>query len=168
MKTAYEDAILLYMCTKNHDHMVYASWDMGAIHNFLSFWVIFCPFAPLLAPKIKNWKHIRRCFLFRMCTINKDSWDVRHNRKKYLSFWVIFYLFIPLTNQKTKILKKWRKKTTGNIIILHLSTMNDNHMMYGSWDMEYSRQNLSSFWTIFCPCTEKSNFWKKSLEIWLA
>ena len=53
------------------------------------------------------------------------------------------------------------KKNPGDIIILHLSTMNGNHMMYGSWDMEFKRQNLFWFWTIFCPFTEKSQFWKK-------
>ena len=78
-------------------------------HNFLSFWIIFWPFTPLLAPKIKNLKKIRRNFLFHMCTINKDSWDIRHNRQKFLSFWAIFYPFIPLTNQKIKIEKKWKK-----------------------------------------------------------
>ena len=95
-----------------------------------------------------------------MCTINKDSWDIRRNRQKFLSFWVLFCPFIPLTNQKIKILKKW-KKTPGHIIILHLSTTNDNHIMYGSWDMEFNRQNLFSYWTTFCPFTEKSKFWKK-------
>ena len=127
-------------------------------HNFLSFWVIFCPFTPLLAPKIKNWKKIRRYFLFHMCTINKDSWDIRHNRQKFCPF-------VPLINQKIKILKKW-KKTPRDIIILHLSTTNDNHMMSSSWDMVFNRQNLFSFWTNFYPFTEKSKFWKKkSLEI---
>ena len=102
MKNAYEAVIILYMCTKNHDHMVYTSWDMGATHNFLSFRVIFYPFTPLLAPGIKNWKK-KRYFLFCMCTINKDSSDIRLNRQKFLSFWVIFCPFIPLTNQKIKI-----------------------------------------------------------------
>ena len=54
------------------------------------------------------------------------------------------------------------KKTPGDIIILHLPTTNDNHMMYGSWDMVLNRQNLFSFWTILCPFTEKSKFWKKT------
>ena len=49
---------------------------------------------------------------------------------------------------KIKILKL--KKTSGDIIILHICTINDNHMMYGSWDMERNRQNFLSFWTIFC------------------
>ena len=36
-------------------------------------------------------------------------------------------------------------------IILQMCTLNDSHMMYGSWDMECNRQNFLSFWTIFCP-----------------
>ena len=103
---------------QNSWYMVFAYWDMGATHNFLSFWVIFCPFTPLLVPKIKVWKKIRRYFLFHMCTINKDSWDIRHNRQKFLSSWIIFCPFIPIINQKIKVLEKW-KKTPGNIIILH-------------------------------------------------
>ena len=82
---------------------------MGVTHNFLSFWVIFYP-SPLLTPKIKNFKKIRRYFLFRMCTINKDSCDIRHNRQKFLLFWLIFCPFIPLTKQKIKTLKNEKKK----------------------------------------------------------
>ena len=49
---------------KNHDHMLYWSW--GMVHdgcNYFSFWVIFCPFTLLTAPKIKileNEKNIWR------------------------------------------------------------------------------------------------------------
>ena len=45
------------------------------------------------------------------------------------------------------------KKTPTDIIILLKCTINDNHMMYGSWVMEWNRQNFLSFWTIFCPFT---------------
>ena len=45
------------------------------------------------------------------------------------------------------------KKMPGDIIILHMYTINDNHMMYGSWDMERDKQNFLSFWTVFCPFT---------------
>ena len=41
------------------------------------------------------------------------------------------------------------KKTCGGIIILNISTINKNHMMYDSWDMEHNRQNFFSFWTFF-------------------
>ena len=76
-----------------------------------------------------------------------------------------------LTIQKIKILKKW-KKTPKDLIILHRCTINDNHMMYGSWDAEHNGQNILSFWTIFCPFTsltirKNQNFekLKESLEI---
>ena len=44
----------------------------------------------------------------------------------------------------------------GDIIILHMCIINDNHMMYGYWDMERNGQNFLSFlsfWTLFCPFT---------------
>ena len=53
----------------------------------------------------------------------------------------VFCLFGPLTlltARKIKILKKW--KTPGGIIILHLCTTSDNHMMHVPWDMECKRQ----------------------------
>ena len=46
----------------------------------------------------------------------------------------------PLTTPKIKILKKW-KKIHGYI--------NDNHMIYGSWDMECKDKVFLSFWTNF-------------------
>ena len=77
---------------------------------------IFCHFGSFFALLPHYWpqilkieKKIRRYFLFHMYTINKDSWDIRHNRQKFLSFWAIFCPFIPLTNQKIKIFKKWKK-----------------------------------------------------------
>ena len=42
-------------------------------------------------------------------------------------------------------------KFAADIIILHMCTKNHNHIMYGSWDTEWDRQNFLSFWTIFCP-----------------
>ena len=34
-----------------------------------------------------------------------------------------------------------------------MCTIDDNHMMYGSCDMEHEGQNFLSFWTIFCTFT---------------
>ena len=73
------------------------------------------------------------------------EWD----RQNLLSFWVTFCPFSPLKIQKIKILKL--KETPGDIIILHICTINGNHMMYSSSDMEHNRQTFLSFWTIFCP-----------------
>ena len=65
IKKASGDVIILHMCTKNHDHMMYASWDMKCGRDsFLSFWAIFSPFTPLTTQKIKilkneknTWRH---------------------------------------------------------------------------------------------------------------
>ena len=75
------------------------------------------------------------------------SWDIKCKRHNFLSFWAIFCPFTRLATQK--ILKKW-KKSPGDTV-LHMSTINQNQMMYDSWDMDCGRQNFFSFWTIFCP-----------------
>ena len=63
---------------------------------------------------------------------------------KFFSFWNIFFPFTPLPPliQKIKILKKWRKKKQNltDFIILHKLTINYNHMIYGSWDINCNRQ----------------------------
>ena len=41
----------------------------------------------------------------------------------------------------------------GNVIISHKLTINSNHMTYDSWDMKCNRQNVLSFWAIFCHFT---------------
>ena len=40
-----------FMCTKNHDHMVYASWDMGGTTQFSVIFGHFLPFYPTIGPK---------------------------------------------------------------------------------------------------------------------
>ena len=40
------DIIILHMCTKNHNHMRYSSWDTEWDKFVLSFWTILCPSPP--------------------------------------------------------------------------------------------------------------------------
>ena len=132
-------------------------WSMT--DNFLSFWVIFCPFTPLLIPKInickKMYKKPADIILLHMCTINEDHmmsgfWNIRHDRQSFLSFWAIFCPLTLLTTWKIKILKNMKKKKiTGDIIILQLCTTNENHMMYGSRDMNCSRHFFCHFGPLF-------------------
>ena len=75
-----------------------------------------------------------------------DVWFLRY-RARQTEFLLILDNFLhplppaPLTTHRNKILKKW-KKTHGDIIILHKCTINDNHMIYGPWDMKCTRQNF--------------------------
>ena len=43
----------------------------------------------------------------------------------------LFFALLPPNNPKNQNFEKM-KKTPGDIIILHMCTVNDNHMMYGS------------------------------------
>ena len=58
------------------------------------------------------------------------------------------------------------KKKHGDIIILHMCTINNNPMMYGPWDMEHDGQNfchLDHFFPFYLPPplkAKKSKFWK--------
>ena len=67
-----------------------------------------------------------------MCTINDNqmtygSWDMECNEHNFLSFENLSGTFTHLTNWKIKHLKKMKKKTLGDIITLHMCTINDNH-----------------------------------------
>ena len=66
------------------------------------------------------------------------------------SFWSIFLPFYtPIITQKIKILKTWKNHL--EILSFYTCPINDNHMMYGSWDMKCDRQIFLSFWMGFDP-----------------
>ena len=55
--------IILCMCTKNDDQMMYCSWDMvcDRCNYYFSFWAIFGTFTPLTTQKIKILKKWKKC-----------------------------------------------------------------------------------------------------------
>ena len=57
------------------------------------------------------------------------------------------------------------KKTPGDIIILHMCNINDNHMMYGSRDIVYDGQNffliLNHFLSFYPPNNPKNQNFEK-------
>ena len=65
----------------------------------------------------------------------------------------LLFAFLPPKNLKNQNFEKM-KKIPGDIIILYMYTINDNHIIYGSWDMEHERQNFLSFWMIFALLPE--------------
>ena len=148
MKKFAGDIIILYICTKNHNHMMYGSWYTERDRdNFLSFWTIFCTFTPLTHPKNQDFEKMKKTsrdiIILHICTINDShmmhvSGDIECNGQNFLSFWSVFCFFTPLTTQKNKVLKKM-EKLPGDIIILHRCNINDNHMMYGSCDTKRVR-----------------------------
>ena len=66
------------------------------------------------------------------------------------------------------------KKIPGDIILLNMSNIQEDHMMYGLWDKRRNVQSVLSFWAILCPLTLlttqkikiKKNKQKKQKNAW--
>ena len=92
-----------------------------------------------------------------------DVWFLRYwvRQAKFFAILDHFLLFYPPKNPKIKILKKM-ENSPGDIIISHKCNINDNHMMYGSWDIKCDRPNVLLFWKIFAPLwTQKIKIFKR-------
>ena len=145
----------------------------------------FCDFGPFfaLSPhiwpwKLKSGKNVNKTFEITHVYHKWRSHDLCFLRYKaqqsFLSFWGNFCPLTLLTTWKIKILKKWNKNTWRYYhFTLKCIIDNDNHMMYGSWDMKRNRQKFLSFWAIFCPFTPlttqkikilKKKKWKKQKQ----
>ena len=164
------DRIFLSQVYQKPDHRLYCSWDMACDRcNYFHFGLYVSHL--LLPPGV--------IIIWHKCTKNHDhmlysSWDMARDRCNFFSFWPIFCPFCPPNSPKNQNLIK-KKKTPGDIIILHKCTKNRDHMLYCSWDMVRDRCNLYfSFWAIFCPFTsltawkmKLSKKWKKLLKIYI-
>ena len=102
----------------------------------------------------------------RQLFIKKNCWSFWSHFRVIFVILAMFCPFTSLANVKIKIWKKY--KTPGDITLLHMRTINEDHMMYGSWDTRHHRQRFLSFWAIFCPLTllttrkiKTSKKWKK-------
>ena len=105
---------------------------------------------PTNNPKNQNFEKMKKLpgdiITLHRCTINDNhimygSWDMedeRHNFIYFLSFWTIFCSFTHTPNNPKNQNFEKMKETPGDIIILHKCNINDNHIMYGSWDMEHT------------------------------
>ena len=74
-----------------------------------------------------------------------------------------FLLFYPTIDPKIKI---WKNvKNNGDIILLHMCTINQDHMIHSSWDIKCKGQSVLPFWAIlpFDPPNnpKNQNFEKK-------
>ena len=93
--------IILHKCTKNHDHMLYCSWDMvcDKCNFYFSFWANFCFFTLLKAWKFRIFKNEK-----------KTPWDILI-KNVYHKLWSDNVQFLRYgvegTNRWTDGWKKW-------------------------------------------------------------
>ena len=110
--------------------------------NYFSFWIIFCPFTPFRAQKIKIKKKMKKTsggtITLHKCTKNHDHicytvpeiWCMTDT----IVIFILGYFFPFYPPQQPKKSKKFlkMKKTPGDILILHRCTKSYDQMMYGS------------------------------------
>ena len=80
---------------------------------------------------------------------------------KFLSYQANFCFFAPLLTPKINIWNK-RKKTPGHVLLLHKCIINQDQMIYGSWDVKFNRICWSSL-GFFCPFTPLTP-WKMKIS----
>ena len=132
----------------------YGMTNVIVIFHFGLFFALIPPYQPKKWKFHKNGKKPWRYHLTQVC---QKSWSyavlfLRHGEwQMWLLFFILDY-FLPfypffksLKNQNLK--KKWKKRPE-DIIILQKSTINDNHKIYGSWDMKCNRHFF--FFGILC------------------
>ena len=140
--------IILHICTINDNHDIcflrYGAWSTQLfviLDHFLHF---YCPNNPK-NQKFGMRKPSQDIITLNKCTINNNhimygSWDMDPVKSRFFChFGLFFALFSPphahnLPPPKKKIEKM--KNLAGDIIILHICTINNNHLIYGSWDIE--------------------------------
>ena len=95
MKKTPGDIIILHKCTKNHNHMLYCSWDMvrdrcNYYFFILGYFLPFYPDTPLNSSKNQTFKKMKKAsgdiIILQMCTKNYDhmiygSWDMVCDRR---------------------------------------------------------------------------------------
>ena len=81
-----------------------------------------------------------------------DVWFLKYGARQTELFIILDY-FLPFypSNKEQKTNKQ--TNTLGDIIFLHMCTINENHMICGFWNMGHNWQKFLSFWTIVCPFT---------------
>ena len=149
------------------------------------FFIILGHFLPIFASLttqrikiLKKWKKLLEILSFYTCVPKITIiWcrvpEIRSERQTFCHFAPFFALLSPNDPKKQNFKKM--KKTPGDIILLHMCTINEDHMIYGSWNIRHNRQNFLSFWAIFAlsppPQTppqrhRKSRFWTIEKNIW--
>ena len=72
------DITILQKCIKNHDHMLYCSWDLACdkCNCYFWFWTIFCPLTPRKNAKNENLKKMKKfsgdIIILNKCTKSHD------------------------------------------------------------------------------------------------
>ena len=135
----------------------------------------FLPFYLPNSPKNQNLeKNEKNTWTYHHFTIAyQKSWsyailflNMACNRCNCFFFILAYFLpFYPPNNRKNQNFEKM-KKYPGDINILHRFNINDNHMMYGSWDTECDQQNFCHFGPLLAKNPNNPKNQNLKIKIW--
>ena len=74
-------------------------------------------------------------------------------------------LCLPKDPKNQNFEKKLKKCLEALSFYRYMSTINVNHMIYGSWNIRCNRQKFLSFWAIFCPFSPLTTWKIKILKL---
>ena len=129
MTKTYGETIILHMCTKNNNDMMYGSWNIGQDRqDFLSFWTIFSPFTPLTTWKVKilkngksSWRYYHFTHVYHKWK-SYDVWFLRYGAWQTEFFVILdhFLPFYPNNNPKNQNFEKNEKKAWRYYHVTHV------------------------------------------------
>ena len=159
--------------------MIYGSWDLECDRLKLVIWGHFLSFYLAKSPKYQQkFEKLEKKIavdITILLTRTKDHnhmiydfWDTEWDKQKIFVILGDFLLFYFTNDPEKQNFEKTLKRPNMNI--LHTCTLNDNHLMDGSWGMGCGGQNFLSFWTIFCffaqLTTQKLKLKKNAYNCW--
>ena len=124
---------------------------------------VFYHFGPISAlwpsqqpEKSKFWKNDKNAWRYYHFTLiyhkwwSYDVWFLRYGVRQTEFFLILdhVFAFLPPNNLENENFEKM-KKMPEDIINSDKCTINNNHMMYDSWDTKSDRQNFFHFWPFF-------------------
>ena len=115
----------------------------------------FLPFTLPKTPKIKILKNEKICWRYHHFTHmhqKSQSYDVQFLRYRYKIFVILGHFlpfYFPPNDPKYQNFEKM-KKMAGDIILLYMCTINEDNIIYGSWNIRCDSQKFLTFWVIFC------------------
>ena len=113
-----------------------------------------------LVARVLAYVHVIACIKWRRLHMMYGSWDMEHDRPFVVILDHILPFYPPMDPENQNFEKQ---KKPEDIFIM--CTINDSHIMYGSWDMECIGQNFFVTLDHFLPFYSPNNLKNNCLEI---
>ena len=140
--------------------MIYSSWDIEQNMQKLVILGHFLPFTPLKSPKIKILKMKKLAGDIIILPKITIMWymvpEIRSETGRIFCYFGPFLALLPLP--PPLLIPKIKFYT-------YMCTINEDHVIYGSWNIKCDRQKFLSFWANFCPSSPLTNRKIKILKL---